>query len=45
MREEERKRGKEERERWERRERIDLFILFVNNSLYYFNKLYVKIEN
>ena len=44
----ERQKGREERQRWEIRERIDLFILFVgidNIYIYIFNGLYVKIEN
>ena len=47
----ERQKGREERERWERRERIDLFILFFGivyiifwYSLYYFNEFVCKIE-
>ena len=40
----ERQKGREERERWEGRERIDFFYIICWYNLYYFNELYVKIE-
>ena len=41
----ERQKGREERERWEGRERIDFFFYIICwYNLYYFNELYVKIK-